>query len=102
MILTDKCLEDFTAWVLDRYTYTIHTFNKAVRRTFKDAILLEFFALKGIYIDRLTYDDKLQIWDYIEGEPTDCVEIDLSYTDRIYHYDEGFEKANEIYNSKEK
>ena|SRR5690242_10945181 len=102
MILTDKCLADFTNWVYDSYTYTIHTFEKNVRRTFKDAILLEFFSLKGLYIDRLTYDDKLQIWDYIEDEPTDCVEIDLSYIDRVDHYDEGFEKANELYNEKHK
>ena len=100
MILTDKCLKDFIIWLYDSYDYTIEDFKSNLRRTFKDAIMLDFFALKGLYVDRLTYDSKIQIWDYIDGEPTDCIEIDLTYTDFADHYDEGFEKANEIYNSK--
>jgi len=100
MTLTDKCLKDFVTWMYDKYDYDLDQYQRGLKRIFKEALILEFLALKGLYIDRLTYDDKLQIWDYIEDEPTNCIEIDLSYTDRVDHYDEGFEKANEIYNLK--
>jgi len=98
MELTGKCLNDFSKWIKDKYDYNIIDFSYFLR-ILKNALIIEFFDVKGIFMDRLTHEEKIQIWDYRSSEPDNCIEVDLTYYDRSEHFNAGFEKANEIYNS---
>jgi|SRR6478736_1007221 len=99
MKLTGKCRADFNKWLDSKYAYNIVDWERS-RRILKEAFCLEFFDLRGLYIDRLTPEREVRIWDYRDGEPDKPIVIDTTYTDRCEEYHEAIEKANDLYNNK--
>jgi len=98
--LTRKCLKDFEKWVQDKHSYHWVEFVDELNTLFQNALYLEFFDLRGIYIDRNVYERKINIWNYREEEPSDPIVIDCEYLESFKDwYEEAIEKANELYNS---
>jgi hypothetical protein len=97
MKLTGKTKEAFFKFTIKNYGFDEYAISH-LKDTLKNALIIEFFDSVGYTIDRDSYNRKMTIVDWNDGNETHYT-IDCEYLDPFTDWwDKAIEKANELLN----
>ena len=101
MILTGKAKEDFYKFLIKKFPLNENDVEKwfiSLYNEFKNALIIEWFDIEGICIDRDCINMEMVITDFRDINEEQTI-IDCDYLEFPKEWlEESIKKANEIYN----